>query len=943
MDCWLLRPWPGIVVDVLCPVVVGRQAELETLAAALGDALGGRGRCVFLTGEPGIGKSRLAREVAVQAAAAGAAVVVGRGVPAGASAPYRPLTEALLQALRGRPMPGDASLAPWLPALGAIVPGTGGIERGAEASPAIRGEAVVQLLRHIADPRGMVVVLEDLHWADPDTIAVVEYLAGNLAGLPVLGVATVRSETSSPALSLARRQRGLLGSTHLALERLDAEHAALMVRACFPEAGRDEIARVQRTAEGVPLLIEEVLASPGVPSSFADTVRERLGEFRARERAVIDGAAVLGRIFDWRLLAPMTGVTPEFAGDVLARGIDRQILSSDGISFRFRHALTREAVLSVVLPPRQQALAAAGLSVLSGAAGPAGLVPGSAWHDLAADLAARAGDRPRAAILLTESGRAALERGALATAVDTLRRAAELSDGVRTGAEPLLVEALALAGRVDEAATAGKLLIARLAEHPGTAELRADVHLALAHAAATAYRWPMARSNVEEARKLLGASPAAPVAARMAVLEAEAALAADDNAGASRLARKALESGAAAAEVRCHALEIIGRAERPHDQIAARAAFGQALETANAAELPLWRLRALHELGTIDLYDHAGTERLLAARRTADELGVLSTAAFLDIQLSAAYACRWMIDKCAAYAQSAATLAGQLGLARLRAMALCSVAHCHAFQGDAEQTERIVALAWSAGPRDAELEALCSCAKGMIPLTEGDRRGAIEALSPGMTILARLPHAVPAAFRAVWPLLLASVGDERGAAAITEARRLGVGAFRLNRGMLGYAEAIMAGRAGDKARALQIAAEADRDFVNCETWGHLARTLAAEPAYADGWGQPEHWLADSRAAFAGHDLHRLAAWCGELLAGPPTVWAGLGVTDREADVLKLVAEGLANKQIAARLRVSPRTVEKHIEALLRKTSARSRTQLAVLAAQAPARAARRNT
>jgi MoxR-like ATPase len=81
------------VVYVLCPVVVGRETELQELAAALAEALGGRGRCVFLTGEPGIGKSRLVREVAVQAAGAGAAGAVGRGVPAGASAPYRPLTE----------------------------------------------------------------------------------------------------------------------------------------------------------------------------------------------------------------------------------------------------------------------------------------------------------------------------------------------------------------------------------------------------------------------------------------------------------------------------------------------------------------------------------------------------------------------------------------------------------------------------------------------------------------------------------------------------------------------------------------------------------------------------------------------------------------------------------------------------------------------------------
>ena len=132
------------------------------------------------------------------------------------------------------------------------------------------------MLSRIADPGG-IVVIEDLHWADPDTIAVVEYLASNLPGVRVLCLVTVRSQTPSAALSLARRQRGLHGGTHLSLERLNAEQAALMVLACDPDAGRDQVARVQRAAEGVPLLIEEVLASPGVPDSFADTVRERLG------------------------------------------------------------------------------------------------------------------------------------------------------------------------------------------------------------------------------------------------------------------------------------------------------------------------------------------------------------------------------------------------------------------------------------------------------------------------------------------------------------------------------------------------------------------------------------------------------------------------------------------------------------------------------------------
>ncbi|HEY6277971.1 MAG TPA: ATP-binding protein, partial [Streptosporangiaceae bacterium] len=100
------------MIDVRCQVVVGREAELARLDEALTTALAGAGRAVFLTGEPGIGKSRLTRETADRARSRGALVAVGRAVPAGASTPYRPLAEALLQALRGRPRPGGHDLAP---------------------------------------------------------------------------------------------------------------------------------------------------------------------------------------------------------------------------------------------------------------------------------------------------------------------------------------------------------------------------------------------------------------------------------------------------------------------------------------------------------------------------------------------------------------------------------------------------------------------------------------------------------------------------------------------------------------------------------------------------------------------------------------------------------------------------------------------------------------
>ena len=218
IGAWALGQTPN-VADVLCPVVIGRDAELRALRAALAAACAGQGGVMFLTGEAGIGKSRLAREVSARARDLGAAVVAGRGVPSAASGPYRPLTEAVLQALRRRPLPDDPGFVPWLPALAAIVPTLQGEGHG-EASAAVRGEAVIQLLGRLAHPGGMVMVLEDLHWADPDTLAVVEYLGDNLSHEPVLCVATIRSEPPCAALELAGRLHQRRAAHHLRLGRL---------------------------------------------------------------------------------------------------------------------------------------------------------------------------------------------------------------------------------------------------------------------------------------------------------------------------------------------------------------------------------------------------------------------------------------------------------------------------------------------------------------------------------------------------------------------------------------------------------------------------------------------------------------------------------------------------------------------------------------------------
>ena len=106
-------------------------------------------------------------------------------------------------------------------------------------------------------------------------------------------------------------------------------------------------------------------------------------------------------------------------------------------------------------------------------------------------------------------------------------------------------------------------------------------------------------------------------------------------------------------------------------------------------------------------------------------------------------------------------------------------------------------------------------------------------------------------YRAVWPLLLAANGDAGAAAATGNARRIGLAVNRVNRGILGYADAILAGRAGNQHQATELALAADRELRHYPVWADLARLCAAEPALADGWGQPRQWLEIAAGMFPG--------------------------------------------------------------------------------------------
>lgn len=916
----------GGVRQPRCPVVIGRRAELGALRDALDRGLRGDGGCVVLRGEPGVGKSRLVREVVGWAAELGVPAAIGRALPGSASLPYRPLAEALMQLSRSGPLPDDSSIRPWIALLRPLLPTSSGASPpGGEVPPDLRAEALLRVLERFGGP-GLVLVLEDLHWADAETVAAVEYLAGNLAGQRLLLLLTMRDSPASAALELAGRLRGRVDTATLALERLSGDESAEMVRECRPDADLETIARVQETSEGVPLLVEDLLASPGVPAGFAATVEARLADLTGTQREIVEAAAVLGRHFDWGLLPVMTGQPEAAVAQALEAAVNSLLMAAEGQSMGFRHALTREAVLDRVIPPRQRDLARSALACLDGEEGP---TPGR--RELATELALRAGDRHRAGVLLAASGRESLAWGALTTAAAALQHAVDLLDrsaeGTSAGLD--LVEALALAGRVDEAARAGGRLLTRLGTDPRASRVRIDVHLGLAQAGVSATRWQMARYHLDlAAREPVGSEESLGHRARAAVLEADLAMASGDYGAATRLAEEALATEGAAPAVSCHAHEILGRARRSADLPAARAAFEAALLTAEAADLPLWRLRALHELGTIDLFDHAGVDLLLQARRAADDMGAVSTAAVLDLQLSAAFTCRWDLDACDRHAASAISIAEALGLVQVRAKALAMLAGSASMRADPEATERYASLTRAAAPEDAMLEGFVWGARGMALLLSGSEREPLAPWSHGITILAGLPHAEPASMRALWPLVLAAHRDRRAQEAAQEARHLGVASFGLNRALVGYAEAALAGRRGETRRARDLAAAADMEWTNCEGWADLARLLAAPSAAADGWGDPAVWLRGAPERFGARGLAEMGRRCRELLvACEPNPWADAGVSPREADVLRLVSQGLPNKGIAEQLGLSPRTVEKHVESLLRKAGARTRTEL----------------
>lgn len=544
------------------PAFVGRTRELRELAAVAEPPRAGRDRLVLITGEAGIGKTRLAEELARRTAARGARVVWSRCWEAGGAPAYRPWSEILRRLASGD---GAAPGPTWSAGLGAALaspsPGAAApdpVRPDAEAVRFATFDAAARLLRHAA-ATPLLIVLEDLHAADLPSLRLLEFVVRELDDVPLLVVGTYRpaaaDQRPAVALALARLAHAAL---RVPLAGLAAEEVAALLAAGGDAAPAELVAAVHDATAGNPLFVVETaralrLAHPGglravprehlfVAGGVREAVRARLALLAPQSRALLELAAVFGDQTDLAALQLAGEVAPAVLLDTARAGAAAGVLAGgDPTRLVFRHALLRDVLYEDLPPARRRALhLAAGRAIAQRHAA-----------DLGPQLAALAHHFREAA------GDAATVASALDFTVQTARRAAALC----ADEEAIVAyrQALALIDRQPAvASTRGQLLIelaealTRSGEH---LEARPVLHAAAALARADGDAALLARAALCSAERGLGVPYRAADAEVLALCdEALARLpAADSPLRARVLARAAVEHSANDAPERARA------------------------------------------------------------------------------------------------------------------------------------------------------------------------------------------------------------------------------------------------------------------------------------------------------------------------------------------------------------------------------------------------------
>jgi tetratricopeptide (TPR) repeat protein len=364
---------------------VGRARQLAEVGRALEAVAGGAGGLVFLSGEPGIGKTRLLDETTARAAEAGARVAWGRCWEAGAAPAYFPLATALAALWRAlddeeRRALATAETAPaaeLVPGLAALVPGPPPEAGDPARARFVLFEAIAAVLRGASRRAPIVLALDDLHDADRSSLALLAFLARDLRSMAVLIVGTFRDVEARllPEVGAELARIGREGVT-LSLPRLDRDESAALARALAADEPQHRIdARaadaLYRTTQGNPLFIAEMLraaasteelATPGaLPGTVREVVRKRLGLLADDARAVLEAASALGDDLVGAHVAEALGRPLEAVEAALGAAVTAGVVVAPaaGRHPRFSHALFREALYRDLPASRRRELHAA--------------------------------------------------------------------------------------------------------------------------------------------------------------------------------------------------------------------------------------------------------------------------------------------------------------------------------------------------------------------------------------------------------------------------------------------------------------------------------------------------------------------------------------------------------------------------------------------------------
>jgi DNA-binding CsgD family transcriptional regulator len=949
---------------VQSPVLVGRDHQLALSGAWLDSAAAGTGQLLFVAGEAGIGKTRLLAMIAGQAGARGFAVVRGAAFPDDGQSLAGLLLD-LASDLAAAPAPGLADLGRRLTARlrEAVTAGD-----GQRHHRRLLVQDVTDLVLSADAGTPLLIVLEDLHWADELSLDVLGHLAGRLTSRPVLTVGAYRSDELHPRLPMRDLRARLLGqrlAEEIKLPRLGAAQTAAMTSATLGRpVPAPVLAAIHARSDGIPLHVEELLAAVGenaldarsgaavqaaaVPDTLADAVLTRASRLSSCGREVGAAAAVIGRSFDFDLLTAVTLAGPDDVAVSLRELRDASFVlpGADPVTFDFRHALIRDTLYAATDLPLRRRL-----------------------HERVARAAAERGYR--AAFVSAQFERAGCPELAFGPAVAAAREAVSLcahgeAAELYRRAVRCLPDGLA---PLDRAA-----LLAAFGDEAAATDDNA--------AAAEAY-WA-AHELATEAGDVRAAAALAPRLAAVDHLLGErlearagtllAALGSLDGVGGADRERARLLSALAAAYMLSRHLDQAidygyraAAATPPGDDETAldtAATLGPALlfagrmdegwrlleDTVARARGAGWEAEAARAYRMIGTASSVLVEYDRARRWLTEGIGYAERAElwnhrhYMAAHLAHVQWCTGEWDAAGRTARYA--LADGRGGLTTEITARYVLGYLALGRGDWEDAAGLLGAALAQGEQMAELQRLSPPLWGLAEAArcQGDQDTAIELCERGFKASAEVSDAAY-----LFPYLLTGTrahlarGDADAAAGWVD-RVAAVLTARSIPGTLpaiGHARALVLLARGDGAAAAGALESASKAWQASGrfwegTWARL--DLASAVAKARRPGAAAVLLDEVRAAAAPAGATVLTAAADQVaasLSGGRTLDPWHPLSAREFEVARLVAAGLTNREIAGRLFLAPKTISAHVTHILTKLGAARRAEIAAWCATVP--------